>query len=130
MPRTIGKVEFYSAMKNIPIPVDYEELDNKGIADYQQIRLFITSQYQGLDTSIYENYATTVYYYVMAHIKLGITEARRLTKNKRCKRCCPNGIDFEVIIVNGMSIIYDKSVSKNFPTLEMLGNLKLNFPCR
>ena len=130
MPKTIGKVEFYSAMKNSPIPADYEERNSNGIADYQQIRSFIASQYQGHDTSIYENYATTVYYYVRAHIKLGITEALRLTKNKRCKRCCPNGIDFEVIIVDGMSIIYDKNVSKNFPTLEMLGNLKLNFPCR
>ena len=64
------------------------------------------------------------------HRSFSITEALRLTKNKRCKRCCPNGIDFEVIIVDGKSIIYDKNVSKNFPTLEMLGNLKLNFPCR
>lgn len=60
---------------------------------------------------------------------MGQKHARELAKNKRCKCDCPDGISISVKVLDGMRIIYDDGAAKDFPTLEMIGNIKVNYPC-
>ncbi len=72
-----------------------------------------------------------LYKYLLAHVRSASLYAQRLATHPLCRKCCPNGIVFSIVLLKGSDIVDPMRHNKQYPSLQQIKDaFSKNFPCK